>query len=115
MAERVGRALRPGAGRGVEMIRTATETPDPSKPVTTAGTAASALEACRIRLVQLAGGPLPGQLERLEGVRVVDVDHRVELVGRPHVEVVALLAAPSTGDEQPRRRRWLSRRRLSQR
>jgi hypothetical protein len=46
------------------MIGTTTAPPDRSKPATTAGAAAPALEARRIRLVQLAGNPLTGQLER---------------------------------------------------
>jgi hypothetical protein len=72
------------------MIGTTTAPPDRSKPATTSGAAAPALEARRIRLVQLAGNPLTGQLERLQGARAVDVEHRVELIGRPHLEVVAL-------------------------
>src|SRR5439155_6202776 len=47
------------------------------------------LQRVRVRLGNLAGFPLARSLERLEGTSFVDVDHRVELLGKRCLEVVA--------------------------
>jgi hypothetical protein len=43
----------------------------------------------RIRLRRVATLPAGRALQRLDGARLVDVDHRVELVGQSRPEVVA--------------------------
>src|SRR4051812_30555429 len=48
----------------------------------------SALHPERVGLGQLAGLPLAGALERLDGGRLIEVDDRVELRAHARVEVV---------------------------
>ena len=49
-----------------------------------------ALQASRVGFGRLARNPLAGHFERLERLRVLDVNHRVELIRRADMEVVAL-------------------------
>lgn len=54
------------------------------------------------RLGSFARVPLGGALERLDRARLVDVDHRVELVLQPDVEVMALALRFGTVDDADR-------------